>query len=213
MVNSPTISEINNGAWKISVNPLPEKLPTTLELLTPWDIPLECSICEPLKQQIFASMKQLLQALQIEDFSQALIEIAQILHNLDIPETQLAKIDSTKTALRSDEVDDYDQYFKVNHVQAQQNEDIALCLVRGLLTNCYTFTALCCQASPLNSRHIAQQKQGFISYILLLSRVFDLEDFNINNFDIKDSSTEDTRSESFDSENFGSENFGSEDLS
>ena len=175
VVSPIVLSQRENCVRGISVKPCPEKSPVTLDLLVPWDIPLEYRLSEPDKRQVQTSLRQLLQALQTPDFYQALTQIEQALVCLDIPNTQPAQVKSTKTALRSEEVDDYDQYFGVNHVQT---EEIALCLVRGLLTNCHRFMALCSQSSQLDPQQIAQQKQGFISYVCLLARVFSLEDLS-----------------------------------
>ena len=153
----------------------PDSPPSTLDLLVPWDIPLECSLGDAEKQQIQATLEQLLEALQVSDYNQALIQIKQLLANLKIPSTQIAQVKSTKTSLSTEDVDDYDQYFGVSHVQTRES---ALCLVRGLLTNCYRFMALCAQNPQLSFQQIAQQKQGFVSYIHLLARVFYLEDLS-----------------------------------
>ncbi|NEP19793.1 MAG: hypothetical protein F6J97_23390 [Leptolyngbya sp. SIO4C1] len=153
----------------------PEDSPTTLDLLVPWEIPLAHYLRDPERQQIRASLQQLLQALQTPDFDQARLQIEQILASLAVPETQSAQVKSTKTGLTSDDINDYDQYFGVNHVQT---EAIALCLVRGLLTNCHRFMTLCAQQPQLDPQQIALQKQGFISYVHLLARAFYLEDLS-----------------------------------
>ncbi|MEM6252554.1 MAG: hypothetical protein AAF821_06480 [Cyanobacteria bacterium P01_D01_bin.156] len=150
----------------------PDNAPKTLDLLVPWDIPLEYSLNDTEKQKIQIILEQLLYALNTKDSSQALAQVEQLLTTLPIPNTKLAQVQSTKTSLSTDDVDDYDQYFGINHVQT---DETSLCLVRGLLTNCHRFIALCHQNSQLSSKHVEQQKQGFISYIHLLARVFYLE--------------------------------------
>ena len=184
MTNSITFPEIADRAEEQSVkdnlNNSPERSPETLDLLVPWDIPLACQLGEPIKQQISASLQSLLQALDNPNFSEAQIQIHQILTSLPIPETQPAQVKSTKTALSTADVEDYDIYFRVNHVQTIPNqtdrdEATALSLTQGLLTNCHKFITLCCTTPTLAPQHITQQKQGFISYIHLLTRVFNIE--------------------------------------
>jgi hypothetical protein len=159
----------------LSVRPFPNHLPATLDLPIPWDIPLECQLNAPQKKQIQTTLHQLSQVLQSPDTHQALVEIDYLLSRLDYPQTQIAQVEYTKTSLKTDEVDDFDQYFGIHHVQT---DDIALCLVRGLLVNCQKFMILCENCPQLDSRHVTQQKQGFVSYIHLLARVFYLDGLN-----------------------------------
>ncbi|MEM9809022.1 MAG: hypothetical protein AAF959_27525 [Cyanobacteria bacterium P01_D01_bin.56] len=153
----------------------PANVPNTLDLLVPWDIPLEYSLDDAEKQQIQPILQQLLHTLQLDDYLQALTQIEQLLATLPLPNTQVAQVKSTKTSLSTDDVDDYDQYFGVNHVQTAET---ALCLVRGLITNCHRFIALCFHNPQLSPQQVEQQKQGFISYIHLLARVFYLEELS-----------------------------------
>ncbi|MEL6553023.1 MAG: hypothetical protein AAFQ63_06090 [Cyanobacteria bacterium J06621_11] len=144
-----------------------------LNLLVPWDIPLECQLSDPIKQQISTSLRSLHQALNHPDEAQALTQISQIISTLPSPNTQPAQIDSTKTALSPAAVTDYDTYFKINHIQTTTAEDTALSLTHSFLTNAHKFITLCA-TTPLDPLHIAQQKQGFITYINLLTRVFNI---------------------------------------
>lgn len=164
--------EIDNFVREDSVKPIPQNLPVTLDLMVPWDLPLECHLDELQKQQIQESFRKLLRVLQSPHYDQASTQIAQILADLDVPNTQVAELETTRTSLSTAEVDDYDQYFGVHHVQTQET---GLCLVRGLLATCHRFMVLCHQNAHLSPTHIAQQKQGFISYIYLLARVFNLK--------------------------------------
>ncbi|MEM6451437.1 MAG: hypothetical protein AAF703_14115 [Cyanobacteria bacterium P01_D01_bin.105] len=144
----------------------------TLDLLIPWDIPLECKLSEPTKQKIKKSLRSLTQALKNPNLPQALTVIDQILTYLPEPVTDPTKTEKTKTSLSVDAVEEYDTYFKVSHVQTTHPEDTALCLTKGLLTNCHHFISLCCSVPTLNPSQIDQQKQGFLSYITLLERTF-----------------------------------------
>ncbi|MEO0539227.1 MAG: hypothetical protein AAFZ80_00010 [Cyanobacteria bacterium P01_A01_bin.105] len=158
----------------------PEDQSPMLDLLVPWEIPLECRLSDAEKQPLRESLQRLLAALEEEDFTRSQSQIEQILTNLPSPAVQPAQIASTKTSLTADAVDDYDRYFSVSHVRPKTATayDIALCLVRGLLINCQRFTALCCQMPQPNLQHVAQQQQGFISYAHLLARTFSLENLS-----------------------------------
>ncbi|MEM9805126.1 MAG: hypothetical protein AAF959_07575 [Cyanobacteria bacterium P01_D01_bin.56] len=153
----------------------PDGIPTTLDLLVPWDIPLEQKLDTTTKQQTQTSLRQLLKILKITDNAYALSSIEQLLANSPTPSIQLTQAKSTKTSLSTDDADDYDQYFGVKHIQTAEP---ALCLVRGLLTNCHRFLTLCINHPQLPPEHITKQKQGFVSYIGLLARVFYLEELS-----------------------------------
>ena len=153
----------------------PDGVATTLDLLVPWDIPLEYRLDPATKQQIQTSLQQLLEILNITDKDRARCRIEQLLAELPRPNAQPAQVKSTKTSLSTDDTEDYDRYFGVRHIQTA---DPALCLVRGLLTNCHRFLTLCINHHQLSLQHIAQQKQGFVSYIDLLARVFYLEELS-----------------------------------
>ncbi|MEL6489618.1 MAG: hypothetical protein AAFV85_18520 [Cyanobacteria bacterium J06634_6] len=186
MTNSLTLPEIADRAKEQSVKDIPnnppERSPDTLNLLVPWDIPLACQLSEPIKQQIEASLRSLLQALNTPNLSTAHHQIHQLLSTLPAPKTQPAQVNTTKTALSTTDVEDYDTYFHITHVQpaptqTSSDEATALILTQGLLTNCYKFTTLCLTTPTLSSQHITQQKQGFISYLLLLTRTFNIQNF------------------------------------
>ncbi|MEM7061622.1 MAG: hypothetical protein AAF572_00420 [Cyanobacteria bacterium P01_B01_bin.77] len=153
----------------------PNGVPTTLDLLVPWDIPLEYRLDPATKQQMQTSLQQLLEILKITDNACACSCTEQLLAELPRPNAQPAQVKSTKTSLSTDDAEDYDQFFGVRHIQTTEP---ALCLVRGLLTNCHRFLSLCVNHPQLSPQHIAQQKQGFVSYIDLLGRVFYLEELS-----------------------------------
>ncbi|MEM1367734.1 MAG: hypothetical protein AAGG02_06890 [Cyanobacteria bacterium P01_H01_bin.15] len=147
-------------------------LPTNLDLLVPWEIPLEYDLDDSQQAEIRTALHQLLTALKTPDKIQAQQQIAQIINTLSIPQTNLAQVEHSKTRLTILDIEDYDIYFKVRHIQS---DDPALCLVQGLLVNSYQFIKLCLQNPNLNPLHVQQQQQGLISYIHLLTRLFKLE--------------------------------------
>ncbi|MEM9087113.1 MAG: hypothetical protein AAGC93_00015 [Cyanobacteria bacterium P01_F01_bin.53] len=183
MINLLTLSNnLDDRAEERAVKPLPEnpseRSLDTLDLLVPWDIPLECQLSEPVKQQIEESLRSLITALNNPDLVQARLQILQLINTLPTPNTHPAQVKSTKTALSNAAVEDYDTYFHITHIQAEGSDDIGLSLTQGILSNCYKFISLCCDSPDLEPKQVSQQKQGFISYITLLFRVFHINNLS-----------------------------------
>ena len=143
-----------------------------LELLVPWELPLDQYLSSTEGAEINQALQQILQALAESSPQQASFMINRALTELNEIETQLVNIKSTKTALKTWEVEDYDHYFQIRHVHAQKS---ALCLVKGLLITCQRFMEICIETPWLDTQQVQQQKQGFVSYVHLLMRVFDLD--------------------------------------
>ncbi len=179
MINLLTSPQANAQVREPSVKPpfnhSSERSPDRLNLLVPWDIPLTCQLSESVKRQIEESLRSLLKILNNPNLTQAHQQLNEILTILPTPNTQLAQIKSTKTALSTAAVEDYDIYFGINHVQTNTDDSTALCLTQALLINCYKFLLLCNNTPNLSPQQIIQQKQGFISYIHLLTRVFNID--------------------------------------
>ncbi|MEL6468405.1 MAG: hypothetical protein AAFQ74_01640 [Cyanobacteria bacterium J06623_4] len=153
--------------------------PDTLDLLVPWDLPVECEPKAPEKQKIEQSLRSLLTllqtfSLQTPNLQQAQTQLTQLQTALTKPTTTPAQITNTKTALTPTAIEDYDTYFHITHVQTQTSTDTALCLTHGLLTNCHKFITLCLSSSAINPQHTHQQIQGFITYLHLLTRIFNI---------------------------------------
>ena len=147
---------------------LPNGALPALDLLVPWELPLDQPLAGTDRLRVACALRQLLDALRAPAAQQARLMIDQALAELGEIATQPANTAATKTPLPAEEVEDYDRYFGVNHVHTAS---AAICVVRGLLVSCQTFMALCCH-TPLNQEHVEQQKQGFVSYVYLLARVF-----------------------------------------
>lgn len=143
-----------------------------LDLLVPWDIPLEDQLDSIQQEKATKALKILLRSLEATSIEIALKEIDLALNYLGEIETTSADIIHTKTSLKNWEVADYDRYFKINRVRAKQP---ALCLVQGLLVDCRTFFCLCQSSANLDPMQLKIQKQGFISYAYLLARNFQLD--------------------------------------
>ena len=144
-----------------------------LELLIPWELPLDQTPSPADRTRINRALSQLLQALVNPSFQKVLADINQALAELGNIDTQIATIQSTKTNLKVWEVEDYDRYFQIRHVCTEHS---AICLVRGLLVTCQNFSEICLQIPWLEAHYIQQQRQGFISYALMLKRMFDLDE-------------------------------------
>lgn len=143
-----------------------------LDLLVPWDIPIDCQLDTEAKEKLSEVLTIFLFALQETSITVMLSKIAIALESLDKIETTPAIFDKTKTPLKAWEVQDYDRYFKINRIQTNEPE---VALVEGLLINTQTFILLCQQCGDrLDTEQIELQKQGFISYARLLARNFNL---------------------------------------
>ncbi|GFE67431.1 hypothetical protein [Chroococcus sp. FPU101] len=147
-------------------NPNPQ-----LELLVPWDLPIEQKLNETDQIKIGQALNQLLAALKQSCSQEALKTIEQTLERLGTVEMVPIEPISTKTALENWEVKDFDHYFEISHVQTQDN---AICVVRSILVAYQTLLILNSQYNGLDPAQIELQKKGFVSYVYLLARVFEL---------------------------------------
>jgi hypothetical protein len=142
-------------------------LSTQLDLLVPWDLPIAHSSPDQLR----STLEQLLQIL-LNPTPESTQAVNQLFVVLDAIEVAPAEVASTKTALKYWEVEDFDTYFNVRHVQT---DAIAICLVKGVLQTCHTFFELKQSSNQLDPKQVDLQLNGFISYIKLLRRVFEAE--------------------------------------
>ncbi|MEA5552708.1 hypothetical protein VB713_17330 [Anabaena cylindrica UHCC 0172] len=142
-----------------------------LHLLVPWDLPIEQELNEVDKTKLYKALNQLLLALKQPGNIEALITINQALVNLEITDVITAEISSTETSLKTVEVEDFDNYFGVMHIESQEP---AICLVRSLLLAYRNFLELSQNFDDFDPIYIEMQKRGFETYTYLLSRVFSL---------------------------------------
>lgn len=142
-----------------------------LELVVPWDLPIEQKLSEAEQSELSQALNQLLEALKEPFLQEALIIIDQSLITIGTPEVIPVEVSSTKTSLEYWEVKDFDNYFDISHIETQ---DSALCVVRSLLVAYKMFIILCSQCSSLDPTQVELQKRGFASYAHLLARVFHL---------------------------------------
>lgn len=147
-------------------------LPPRLYLVVPWDLPTQQPLNEVDKAQLEYSLKQFLIALEQESHQVATTIIHQALLNLDISSVVPVQLTSTQTVLKPREIEDFDTYFEISHVQTQTP---AVCMVWSLLVSYQAFLALLEQGDNFNPEHGEVQRQGFKSYVYLLARVFNLD--------------------------------------
>jgi hypothetical protein len=156
-----------NGFLMCENDPKPQ-----LELLVPWDLPITQKLSETEQTKVIQALNQLLAALNHPDPQISLNIVQKTLKQLETIEGISANLTTTKTALKSWEVQDYDAYFAISHVSSQEP---ALCLVRSLLVAYENFLTLIMQYQHLESKQIVRQKKGFVSYVNLIARVFELD--------------------------------------
>jgi hypothetical protein len=79
----------------------------------------------------------------------------------------------TNTSLKTWQIEDFDQFFGLKHVQAR---DPAECLVASILTAYRAWLELnCCTSHESAKLEVESQKNGFKSCVSLLARVFNLD--------------------------------------
>lgn len=146
-------------------------LPTKLYLLVPWDLPIQQPLSEDDKVTLERSLKQFIKALEQHLVQEAITTIHQALAHLDVNSVVPIQLASTQTPLNVWEVEDFDTYFEVSHVQTREP---AICMVWSLLVAYQVFLILSDRGSDFDRTQVELQKQGFRSYIDLLARVFNL---------------------------------------
>ena len=142
-----------------------------LDLLVPWDLPIEQKLDAAEQLKVTGALKQLLSALQQASNPQAIVILEQALLELGEAAESPAQLATTKTALQAWQVEDYDRYFGIGHVRSAE---VAVCLVRGLLITYHRFLDMIDQDARFDPAYVAQQKQGFEQYVHLLCRVFQI---------------------------------------
>lgn len=143
-----------------------------LNLAIPWDIPIDYRLNSIQQQKLAKSLKLLLESLRLDSIDKSLTKNQQAIDCLGIVAMQPVEVEQTKTSLKTWEVKDYDDYFKINRVRSTEPATI---LVQSLLVNCQAFFLLCKNNKQLDKNQIQIQKQGFISYVYLIARNFNLE--------------------------------------
>ncbi|MEM9272769.1 MAG: hypothetical protein AAGA80_07370 [Cyanobacteria bacterium P01_F01_bin.143] len=146
-------------------------LPSELYLLVPGNLPIEQELSQESQVKVRQILQSLLQALNESSNRQALVIIERELAKLDFNNIDPALVSSTQTSLKPWEVEDFNNCFKISHIDT---EDKSLCLVWGLLNVYKTLLLLEQDNSTFNPSRIIDLKEGIRSHVYLLSRVFNL---------------------------------------
>lgn len=148
-----------------------DALPDRLYLLAPWDLPIEQQLSEANKVKLCQSLQKLLQALDCSSSQKALNIIVQELANLDISHVFPASVSCTQTSLKPWEIEDFNNYFKLMHVQTKEPE---ISVVWTLFFAYHTFLMLDESGSEFAATKVESLKEGFRQYAYLLARVFSI---------------------------------------
>ncbi|MBD0302864.1 MAG: hypothetical protein ICV85_11995 [Tolypothrix sp. T3-bin4] len=145
----------------------------TLILLRPDYLPSSHKVNES-KEKLCTVINLLGQALAESSQQRALTTInlaLDILGPVEIIET--GETLRTNTSLKTWQIEDFDQFFRLKHVQAR---DPAECLVASILTAYRAWLELnCCTSHESAKLEVESQKNGFKSCVSLLARVFNLD--------------------------------------
>lgn len=142
-----------------------------LELLNPAELPIKQQLTPPTQIKLKKILTELLTALIETDIQQAINRIETAIAQIEIYDVFPLETTCTQTTLKYWEIEDFDTYFHVQHVQSNEPE---LSLVRGLLSACQTFLYLQQDNLNLDVTQIELQREGFKNYVYLLGRVFQL---------------------------------------
>ncbi|MCC5667061.1 hypothetical protein LC653_25025 [Nostoc sp. CHAB 5784] len=141
-----------------------------LELLVPWELPLERELSQSNQIKLTKALTELLTALAESDVEQGIVILENAGAELEIYDTFPAEVTSTNTTLKYWEIEDFDNYFRVRHVQTTEPE---ICLVHGLMVACQAFLRLSMKDS-LDINQLNFQREGFRANAYLFGRVFHL---------------------------------------
>ena len=142
-----------------------------LQLLIPWDLPMEMTVNEDDRIRLTKCFQLILQALESCSYQEELKLIDKALFIIGEVDVYLPQIKKTKVPLEVWEVDDYNKYFGINHVRAKNS---TIVLVRSLLITYQRFVQLIIKNDDFEPQQLEMQRAGFVEYVYLLTRVFDL---------------------------------------
>lgn len=149
-----------------------QSIPDLLQLLNPWELPRSLDLAPSERDLVLPALQQALKALTQTDERKGLDIIQSALKSLGQLDSQALPISNSKTSLQVWEIEDYDRYFGVQHVQT---DTPGICMVQGLLLVLHSFLTLSLENEQLSESALQIQRDGFISYVKLLARVFKLE--------------------------------------
>ena len=141
-----------------------------LNLLIPEDLPVESELDAASKEKLSSSLNIVLRSLENNLSERTYPEVNRALNTLD--KARISPCEShPKGKKKHQEAQDYDNYFHVSHITSDRPE---ISLVRSILVVYRRFLWLSDRNNSLDAEKVALQRQGFTTYIQLVSRVFDL---------------------------------------
>lgn len=145
----------------------------TLILLRPDCLPWSHKLTTKSKDKLQTALNLLQQALAATERQDALNAIDRAIEAIEpIEIIEIEEIIPTNISLEAWEIDDFDQFFSLKHVQATEP---AICLVASLLMGYRALLQLdSCILFESMHLEVETQKSGFQSCLKLLARVFDL---------------------------------------
>jgi hypothetical protein len=145
--------------------------PVTLDLLSPWALAPQLPLADEHRVPVGQALADLLRALDAPS-ADALALIERALASLPDDGAQALALYATDTPLAPEEVQDYDRYFALRHVDSTAP---GVCMVRSLLTMNRAFITLCDTTPGLDAGAIGVQKDGLRCQVHLLARVLSIE--------------------------------------
>ena len=141
-----------------------------LNLLIPEDLPVEHKLDAASKEKLSSSLNIVLRSLETDLSERDYPEVNRALNILDTARISPC-VSHPKGEKKHREAQDYDNYFNVSHIKSDRPD---VSLVRSILVAYRRFLLLSDRDDLLDAENLALQRQGFTTYIQLVSRVFDL---------------------------------------
>ena len=154
------------------MKPMPEERdktteePQVLDLVAPWNLPLALDLGDREREAVAATLTELDAELASEQPRSQALE--KLIERFPTPTVQRHSITDTKSNLTSEDVESYDRYFEVRHVDT---ESPALSIVRSLLMTCHSFLSLRETGFSFDSEQVALQTTGFREHARLIARI------------------------------------------
>lgn len=140
-----------------------------LSLLIPEDLPIQHELGEISKKKLSSSLNLVLRSLEVQSMEQAHAQVERALSILDT--ANILAFNTIQGAKKQQEAQEYDNYFNVSHIKSDRPE---ISLVRSILVAYQRFLLLSDRSNQSDAKNIERQRQGFATYIQLVSRVFNL---------------------------------------
>ena len=139
-----------------------------LNLPLPEDLPIYQQLDRACQEQLSWSLNLILRS-QKADFAQAIVQVDRAIDLLD--RANQSSWNGGKNTKKQQEAQDYDNYFNISHVKSDRPE---ITLVRSILVAYQRFLWLTNLSQKLDPENVATQREGFLVYVRLVSRIFNL---------------------------------------